>query len=410
MANFSYKASKQGGELVSGEMSAANYDEVYKALNAQGYLPITIEQKMELNLNNYFKKLGDIEIGDIPVSEKVIFSRQLATMLAAGLPITQAIEILLQQTKYSKMRKKLADVYKDVQTGVPLSVSFSKQQLIFNDLQISLIQAGEKSGNLVEIMNQIADDMKKSANLQGKIKGAMIYPIIIFVVIIVVVAVLMIYMIPAVEKLFKDMGDKPLPEITQFLVNISNFLSNPVVLIVGAIVLVAAFLSFKSFYATRSGKSTIDKMILVFPVFGDLVTKMQIYEMARLMQMLFKSGIPIIDALKSTAESLGNYHFRTALENAAVEVSKGVPLAVPLSRSRVIPVIVVKLIATGEQTGKLDHILGEITSFYADQVEEMTSNLTKLMEPFILIVAGLLVAFLAVAIYFPIYQLGTVIN
>lgn len=410
MAVFTYKASNKTGEQVTGELEAGNYEEVYKTLNQQGLVPINIEQNVNVDFKGFFKNMGSFEIGDIPQAEKVIFARQLATMLAAGLPVTQAIEILLEQTKYVKMQKKLAEVYKDVQGGSTLSSSFAKQKLIFNELQLSLIEAGEKSGNLVEIMNQIADDIKKSANLQGKIKGAMIYPIIIFVVIIAVVAVLMVFMIPAVEQMYKDFGNQELPEITQVLVSMSHTLSNPIFLTISVIVLIAGYFSFKAFYNTDNGKSTIDKLILVFPVFGDLVSKMQVYEMTRLLQMLFKSGIPIIDALNATSKALGNYHFRKALENAAVEVSKGVPLAVPLSRSRVIPLIVVKLIATGEQTGKLDQILIEINSFYNDQVEEMTSNLTKLMEPFILVVAGLLVAFLAVAIYLPIYNLGNVIS
>ncbi len=410
MAKFTYLATNQAGEQVKGNIDAENYEEVYKSLSQQTLVPINIEQEVNVDFKGFFKNMGDFEIGDIPMAEKVIFARQLATMLAAGLPITQAIEILLEQTKYVKMQRKLAEVYKDVQSGLTLSSSFAKQKLIFNELQLSLIEAGEKSGNLVEIMNQIADDIKKSSSLKGKIKGAMIYPAIIFVVIIVVVAVLMLFMIPAVEQMYKDVGNTELPEITQLLVNISNVMSNPVFIVIGIILLVAGFLSFKAFYNTDNGKSTIDKLILVFPVFGDLVSKMQIYEMTRLLQMLFKSGIPIIDSLNATSRALGNYHFRKALEKAAIEVSKGVPLAVPLSRSRVIPLIVVKLIATGEQTGKLDQILKEINSFYNDQVEEMTSNLTKLMEPFILVVAGLLVAFLAVAIYLPIYNLGNVIG
>lgn len=409
MPKFTYHASKPTGEDVNGEMEAANYEEVYKSIEGQQMIPLDIQQKVNVNIQGYLSKMNEIQIGGISLNEKVLFTRQLATMLSASLPITQAIEILLEQTKYAQMRKKLAEVYKDVQSGISLSVAFGKQNLIFNELQLNLIEAGEKSGNLVEIMNQIADDMKTSAKLSGKIKGAMIYPIVIFVVMVIVVIVMMVYMVPAISHLYDSFG-KPLPGITQFMVNVSNTVSNPVFLILAAILLTAAFFSYRAFYRSEGGRSTIDKLILVLPVFGDLITKMQVYEMARLLQMLFKSGIPIIDALKATSKAMSNYHFRKALENAAVEVSKGVPLAVPLSRSRVIPTIVVKLIATGEQTGKLDHILGEIMSFYGDQVEEMTSNLTSLMEPIILVVVGCMVAFLALAIYIPIYNLGNVIS
>lgn len=410
MAIFIYKASKQNGEIVNGELDAQNYDEVYQKLSEQKLLTLDIQPKVDFNFKKFGSQLKDFEIGDISLSEKVIFSRQLATMLSAGLPISQAIEILLQQSKYVKMTKKLGEVYKDIQGGLPLSVAFAKQKFIFNDLQISLIQAGESSGNLSEIMLQIADDMRNSAQLQGKIKGAMIYPIIIFLVIIVVVIVIMVVMVPAIESLYKDFGDAELPGITQFMINASNTMANPLFIVSSIIILIAAFISFRAFYKTKGGRSTIDKFLLVLPIFGELISKTQVYEMTRLLHMLLKSGIPIIDALKSTANSLSNYHFKKALEDAATEVSKGVPLAVPLSRSRVIPMIVVKLIATGEQTGKTDQILTEITRFYGDQVEEMTSNLTKLMEPIILVIAGVMVAFLALAIYVPIYNLGNVIK
>lgn len=411
MAKYTYKATTKEGEIVSGEMAGNSYDEVYKELNTKGLMPINIDQKIELSLNKTsLKNIASIEIGKMSIQDKVIFSRQLAVMLAAGLSITKAMEILIQQTQNVKTQEKLSEIYKDIQAGEPLSSSFRKQDFIFNELQLSLIEAGEQSGNLVEIIEQIADDMKKSSSLQSKIKGAMIYPIVIFVVMIVVVAVLMIYMIPAVEKMYADFGDKELPAVSQILVNISHALSNPAVIAIILTVIIATIAGFRYFYSTDKGKALVDKFLLVVPIFGDLISKMQIYEMSRLLYLLIKSGIPIIDALKSTSKAMGNYHFRKALENAAVDVSKGVPLAVPLSNSRVIPIIVVRLIATGEQTGKLEGVLAEINSFYGDQVDELTSNLTKLMEPLIMIVAGLLVAFLAVAIYLPIYNLGNIIQ
>ena len=174
MALYTYQATKQNGEIVFGEKDVSSYDELATELNKENLMVISIEKKVDVNIGSFFDKMKDFEIGDIPLEEKVVFSRQLATMLSAGLPITQAIEILLQQTKYSRMRNKLAMVYKDIQAGSTLAYSFGKADLIFNELQLSLIEAGEASGNLVEIMQQIADDMKKSASLQGKIKGAIL--------------------------------------------------------------------------------------------------------------------------------------------------------------------------------------------------------------------------------------------
>ena len=410
MELFTYKATKETGEIVTGEMEGENYGKVVDELKKRGLMVISVDTKVNMNINSFFNRMKDFEIGDVPLEEKVIFARQLATMLSAGLPITQAIEILLQQTKYAGMRKKLAEVYKDVQSGMTLSSSFGKHDFIFNELQLSLIEAGESSGNLVEIMIQIADDLKKHAALQGKIKGAMIYPVIIFCIVIIVVIVIMLVMIPAVEGLYKDFGNAKLPAITQFMVDASKIMSSPSFLIVSVIVIAAFIASFKAFYQTENGRSMVDKLLLVMPIFGDLITKTQVLEMTRLLGMLMKSGIPIIDALNATSKSLSNYHFKKALSDAALEVSKGVPLVVPFSRSRVLPIIVTKLIGTGEQTGKLDVILAELASFYGDQVEEMTENLTKMMEPIIMVIVGGVVAFLALAIYVPIYNLGNVVK
>ena len=410
MALYTYQATKQNGEIVFGEKDVSSYDELASELNKENLMVISIEKKVDVNIGSFFDKIKDFEIGDIPLEEKVIFSRQLATMLSAGLPITQAIEILLQQTKYSRMRNKLAMVYKDIQAGSTLAYSFGKANLIFNELQLSLIEAGEASGNLVEIMQQIADDMKKSASLQGKIKGAMIYPIVIFITIIIVVAILMVFMIPAVSQLYKDFGDAPLPAVTQILVNITNFITNGWGALITFAILAGGYMGFRAFRRTQRGRMLTDEILLKIPVFGSLTAKTEMLRMSRLLGMLVKSGIPIIDALNSTAMSLSTYQFQMTLRKAAIEVAKGVPISIPLAKSKVIPVIAVKLIATGEQTGKLDSILHEIESYYEDQVEEITSNLTKLMEPLILLVAGGVVGFLAVAIYLPIYQLANIIS
>jgi type IV pilus assembly protein PilC len=405
MPIYLFQAAKISGEIVSGERNAANKDEVVNFLHTQDLMIIKVEEKLMISMN----KFSSIQIGDIPINEKVILTRQLATMLGAGLPVTQAIEVLIQQqVKYPKLKQKLGEVYKDVQSGLPLSYAFSRANIIFTEMQISLITAGEKSGNLVEIMNRIAEDMKKSAQLQGKVKGAMIYPIIIFIVMIVVVMVLMIFMIPAVTQLYKDFGQKELPMVTQILVDMSNFMTNPWGAMVIFAVIVGSIVSFKAFRRTQNGRMITDEILLKLPIWGDLTAKTEMLRLSRLLGMLVKSGIPIIDAINSTAMALSTYQYQMTLRKAAVEVAKGVPISIPFAKSKVIPILAVKLIATGEQTGKLDAILHDLELFYEDQVEEITSNLTKLMEPLILIIAGVVVGFLAVAIYLPIYQLASV--
>lgn len=405
MAVFTYTATKATGEQVTGERQAQTREDVASFLHEQGLIIISINQKIGLNLGN----LNDIQIGGIPLNEKVVFARQLATMLSAGLPVASSLEILVEQTKYTGLKKQLTQVYKDIQSGLPLATSFGRNKAIFDDLQLSLVDAGEKSGNLVEIIQQIAEDLQKTAQINGKIRGAMIYPAVIFLAIIIVVLVLVVFMIPAVEDLYADLGGGDLPAITQALVTISNFFSDPLGLLITFVTVTSTILGFRAYYKTDSGRKFIDKLLLQVPVFGDLQAKSQVLQMVRLLQMLIKSGVPIIDALTATGKALKNIHFKLALFYAAQEVSKGQQIAGPLGRNKVVPLIVLKMISTGEQTGALDKILGDLARFYEDQVEEITSNLTKLMEPLILLIVGGLVALLAVAVYLPIYNVANIV-
>jgi type IV pilus assembly protein PilC len=404
MPIYKYKATQTNGATVQGERTADSREMLAQNLQSQGLMVISIEEKIAFNLQT----LNEIQIGDISLKEKVFFVKQLAAMLGAGLPVVQALEILLDQSKSSSIKTKLNNVYKDVKSGLSLSVSFGKHNLIFDELQLSLIQAGEQSGNMVEIIKQISFDMQKSHQLKGKVRGALIYPAVIVVTAIIVIIVLVIFMIPAVENLYVDLGasEDDIPGITKFLVTISNFFTNPFGIIITMISVVAGVIGFRSYYSTEFGRLSIDKLLLRMPIFGDLIGKMQVLQMTRLLGMLLKSGIPIVDALKSTANAMGNIHYQNVLLHAADRVSKGSPLAVSLVKGNIVPIMVIKMIATGEDTGSLDLILADLTKFFEDEVEEITSNLTKLMEPLMLLIVGGLVAFLAIAVYLPIYSIA----
>ncbi len=403
MAAYKYEATTKNGQLVQGEKEAETRDEIVDFLHAQDLIVVSIEEKIGFSL----KSLGDILIGGIPLKEKVFFVKQFAAMLNAGLSVVQSIEILIEQTKSSGIKNKLTAVYNDVKGGLPISSSFGKRKVIFDDLQISLIEAGEKSGNLIEIMRQVADDMDKSHRLRSKVRGAMIYPGVIFVTAIIVVIVLVIFLVPAVEGLYADLGasDK-IPGITKFLVTLSDVFTNPVGVITMIVLITSIILFFRYFYTTFIGRHMIDKLQMRLPVFGDLIIKMQVLSMSRLLSLMIRSGIPIIDALKSTGKSLGNIHFKDALFDTADAVSKGSTISVPLAEHRIFPIMVVKMIATGEETGSLDKILQDVSIFYEAEVEDITSNLTKLMEPIMLLVVGGIVAFLAIAVYLPLFSIA----
>jgi type IV pilus assembly protein PilC len=309
------------------------------------------------------------------------------------------------------LKDQLVQVQTDVEGGNTLSQAFQKNTTIFSEVQINLLSAGEKSGNMVEVIAQIAVDMEKSHELASKIKSAMIYPIIIFIAIFVVLIILIVFMVPTVESLYKDFNalDK-MPDITKFMIKMSNFFSNPIGLIVMVLIVIISIASFKSFTSTEKGKLAMAKLTLKMPVFGNLIQKMQLAQFGRLLSMLLQSGVPIIEALKNVANALSNPVYTKAVMETVDSVAKGVPLAVPIANTGAFPLIYVRMISTGEQTGNLDKVLSDMGKFYEDEVNEITNNLTKLMEPLILLLVGGMVGFLAVAVYLPIYQIGEVIT
>lgn len=404
MAVFNYEASDKQGKIIQGKRDAESARDVAEYLHGQDLIVITIEETFNV------KGLLSLQIGGVPFKERVFLIKQLTFMLEAGLPILQALEVLVDQTKYAALREKLKKVYMDVKGGLPLATSFAKQDAIFDEIQISLIQAGEKSGNLVEVMKQIAVDIEKKHNLQSKVRNAMIYPTVIVFTAIVVIIILVIYMVPAVVDLYKDLGaENEIPFVTTILIGISNFFTSPFGIIVSILLLLGLVLGYRMLYASNGGRKIIDKAFLRMPLLGGLINNIQVVELTRLLSMLLKSGIPIIEAMYSTAGALGNIHYSNALIYSAEKVSKGSAIAVSLAKANVIPIIVIKMIATGEDTGSLDKILQDLSGFYENEVNETTANLTSLIEPVLLLIVGMMVAFLAIAVYFPIYNVAQII-
>ena len=402
MTLYEYSAVDNAGKTVRGDYEAANRNEVVDFLHEKGLVVVHIDEKVKFGI----KELAKVQIGGIPLTNKVVFSKQLATMLSAGLPLLQALDVLASQEKNAGFRTALEDVVRLVEGGSNLSKALAKQKGVYTDVELNLIAAGEQSGNLVEMIQRVADNLEKQKDFNAKLKGAMIYPAIIFVAIVVVVTLLMIFMVPAVEDLYEDFGGE-LPWITKLMVSISNFIISYWWGLV--IMLVAGGISLRYYQSTPSGKEVFDRFFLTMPIFGQLVTKMQIAEFSRLLAMLMKSGISIIDALNIVGKALPNVHFKKALHEAAKEVEKGVPLAVPISKNEDFPLIVSRIIATGESTGNLDKVLEDISKFYQTEVDNMTSNLTKMLEPVILLVVGGIVALLALVVYMPIYGLANII-
>jgi len=403
---FKYTATDKQGNETKGKMEAASRDEVVDRLHAQELIVISVEDSVGMQL----KKLGQIRIGNFSLKERLIFTKQFVAMLEAGLPLVQTIEVLKEQAPNEAMAEQLVMVYKDLQNGMSLSKSFAKNSNIFNVLETNLMTAGEKSGNLTEVLGNIGKNMEKANKLKGKIKGALIYPAIISVAIVAVMAILIIFMVPQMESLYKDFGVTKLPFVTGIIVSISNFITSIagiVSLIFFAILMVIIFGYYRS---TESGKRVFHKLALKLPVFGPLNVKIQAADFARLLSMLLASGVPIIDALNIVADSTSNVIYQDAVRVAATKVLKGVPLAVPLTQANIYPKILTRVIAIGEETGKLDQVLADMALFFESEVNETAENLTKLLEPIILLVVSLLVGFLAIAVYWPIYSIGQYIK
>lgn len=404
---FKYIANDKSGTQITGVYQAESRDQVAEYLRGRDLFIVSITQDLGLDL----KSLSEIQIGGVPLRERMILVKQMSTMLQAGLPVLQSLDILSKQMENKSLRDQLDLVKRDIEGGSSLSSAFQKNSKLFNEVQINLLAAGEKSGNMVEVIGQVAADMEKGNDLRSKLRSALIYPAIIMVTILIVLVMLVVVMVPTVETLYGDFNavDK-IPDVTKVLISISDFFQNPIGLIIIFFSIVIAVFLFNSFRSTPQGKMAVAAYTLKVPVFGKLIEKAQLAQFGRLLSMLMVSGVPIIESLKIVSKALSNPIYQKAVADCVDQVAKGVPLAVPLANSGAFPLLYVRLVSTGEQTGNLDKVLADLGKFYDAEVNEITNNLTKLMEPLILLIVGGMVAFLAIAVYLPIYNIGNVIS
>ncbi len=409
MTGYNFVVIDKNGKRITGEKEANTRDEVAKFLYERGYTIVSINEK----LGAEFQKLFSSDIGGVPLKEKLVIAKQLSTMISAGIPIIQAIDILVQQTEKKGLKSQLTNVYKSIEAGSSLSEAFKKEKGIFSDIHINLMAAGEKSANLNEMLEKISVDLEKSKNLRGKITGAMIYPAIIMVVLVVVMFLMITVMVPQVKDLYYSLGKKEIPAITQFLVDVGTLFGNPAFLAILAILIVAGIMLYRYIYSTPKGLRLIDKLKLRIPVFGKVIVKYEVVQFCRLTSMLLVSGVQIIETVNIVINSSSNQIFKDIMTRAIDEVTKGVPLSIALAKYNdelAFPNVLLRIMATGEETGKVDQILEDMGKLYESELEQLTSNLTKLMEPLIMVVAGGMVGFLAVAIYLPIFQVGSLVN
>jgi type IV pilus assembly protein PilC len=404
MATFAYVGRTRSGAVKKGELSAKTRDEAVDQLRKQSVVVTSLAEKS--GVGGFKLSFGS------GLSEKdlVVFTRQFGTMINAGLPLVQCLEILSTQSENKVLRETIGEVKTQVEAGSTFSDALRRHPKVFDDLYVNLVHAGEVGGLLDTILTRLAVYIEKAMKLKGQIKSAMIYPASIMGVAVVVITVLMIFVIPIFAKMFMDLsgGKVGLPGPTQLVIDISNFIRDYWYIIFGAIA--GIVIGIKKYYATVQGRMVIDRILLKLPVVGDLIRKASVAKFSRTLGTLLASGVPLLDGMTICAKTSGNKVIEETLINARVSISGGKTIADPLAASGVFPKMVTHMIAVGESTGALDAMLGKIADFYEDEVDQAVASLTSLLEPAMMVFLGSVIGFIVVAMYLPIFKMAAVIG
>ena len=406
MATFTYVGKTKQGAVRKGDLTAKTREEAAEQLRRQNVIvssllevkaPEGILQRLSLGGG-----VGDKEIA--------VFTRQFATMINAGLPLVQCLEILSTQTENKIFAKAIAEIKFDVEAGSTFADALKKHPKIFDELYVNLVHAGEVGGLLDTILGRLAKHIEKAMKLKSQIKSAMVYPSAIMGVAVIVITVLMIFVIPIFAHMFLEMsgGKVGLPFATQMVIDVSNFMkSNILFLIMGAAALVYAI---KRYYATPKGRLIMDRMFLKLPVMGDLIRKAAVAKFTRTLGTLITSGVPILEGLTITSKTAGNKVVEGAILMARQSISEGKTVAEPLAKSGVFPSMVTHMISVGEATGALDAMLGKIADFYDEEVDASVAALTALLEPMMMVFLGTIIGFIVIAMYLPIFKMAAAIE
>lgn len=399
MPIFVYTGRTRGGQTVNGEMEAATREAVIARLRTQ-----------QIAATNVRTKPKDITIpgfgGRVDEKEIVIFTRQFATMIDAGLPLVQCLEILASQQENKIFKKALVAIRQSVEGGMTFAAALKQHPKVFTSLYANMVEAGETGGILDTILNRLAAYMEKAMALKGKVKSAMIYPSTIVSVALVVVVFLLVFVIPTFKTMFEGFG-AALPLPTEIVLMISNIVRKYFLYAVA--VIIAAIVGLRMWYKTAGGKLAIDSFMLKTPVFGVLIRKVAVAKFTRTLGTLISSGVAILDGLDITARTAGNRVVELAVQRTRASIAEGKTIAEPLKASGVFPPMVVQMISVGEATGALDTMLGKIADFYDEEVDTAVANLTALLEPMLMVFLGIVIGGVVVAMYLPIFKMGQVV-
>jgi len=398
MPVYVWKGKNSQGEKRKGEVEAPDQAGALAHVRRLRIVDPVVKEKPKDLLENISFFQPKVTVKDV-----VIFTRQLSTMIDAGLPLVQGLEILENQQTNSTFKKCLHALRSDVEAGSTLADSMRKQPKIFDTLFTNMIEAGETGGILDIILSRLATFMEKSMALKRKIKGAMTYPAVCLAISILILGVILIFVIPVFKSMFEDFGSTlPLP--TQIIVTMSEVLQSYFVYIIIAF-FIAVFI-FKKIYSTKKGELTIDRAVLKSPVFGDLLRKVAVAKFTRTLSTMLGAGVPILEALQVVAKTSGNKVIENAIFRVSDSIAEGRPIAEPLEESGVFPNMVVQMINVGESVGALDAMLEKIAVFYDEEVDQAVENLTAMLEPFMIVFLGGMIGGIVVAMYLPIFKIA----
>ncbi|WGV25545.1 type II secretion system F family protein [Halotia branconii] len=370
-------------------------------LRDQGFVVQDLKQSLGFQASFDLQKIQNSFV-KVSIKEKAVFSRQLATLVNAGVAIVRSLGVLADQCTNSKLKQALVDISNDVQSGVNLSDSMRKHPECFDGLYVSMIQAGEVGGVLDEVLNRLAKLLEDVARLQNQIKSALAYPTVVGFLATAIFVGMTVFLIPIFAGIFKDLGTE-LPALTEFLMTCSTILRSWWSLgIVGF--LVGANIAFKQYYKTRVGKETVDRLSLKLPLFGDLIQKSSVARFSRTFGALARSGVPILTSLEIVRDTSGNQVVANAIDAARLEIQQGGMISIALQKDQVFPAMAIQMISIGEETGEIDAMLMKIADFYEDEVEQAVKALTSILEPIMIVVLGGMVGTIILAMYLPLFK------
>lgn len=405
MATYRYVVKDKTGKTIKGLADAVSRDGAIQSLRAKGFIIISLEEERKLRFS--FNILRKIKKKKVKIDDLVVFSRQLSTMVDAGIPLVTALDILAEQIENPMFRQVVSKIRDDVETGSSLSDALSKHTNVFSTLFINMVRAGESSGMLDEILDRVAGYLEKTSALQKKIKAALVYPAAVTIMAIAITVFLLIKVVPVFGDIYAGFGAK-LPVPTQIMINVSNFLRRYFYIAIAFIVLCIFFVN--RYAKTDKGRVKLDGLKLKLPIFGVLARKVAVGKFTRTLSTLIRSGVPILSSLEIVSKTSGNSVVEMAVESVRTNVKEGEPIADPLARSRVFPPMVVRMVSVGEQTGELEKMLTKIADFYDEQVDAAVSGLTSLIEPLIIAFLGIVIGGIVICMFLPILKITTLVG